>query len=452
MSPALSRRTLRNRDYSPWRGLGLSTTPLPVREGCHNTRTVDANRTRQIAVCAYTFAALAAGCLPYVEYGLRIDSAAVWGAAVGILSVTTIVLAYGWYRRAWTTIGRAALLLTGCWGAFAAAETVARLRTLHPFESHNIAVDGHRRAPFLGFTSLEEHRWNDRGKVASTDAKGFRNSGEAPRGIESLVVAMGGSSVFGYQLSDRETWVALLNARSEGEGTRWINAGINAYNSLQVLALAHTRVTPLSPAKVLYYGGLNDCGWTKLDATHIWADPDELYTNTAADYSARRFADRAPFTRGALGLWARHELFPWFSIVALGESKYAFAARGAPSPTSDLGRAVLEHNAHRFRRNMRAWVEILRLSEARPVLATMIYDAKKMNAIDGKCLEGHNQVLRDIAKEASVPLVDLEALSASEDVAELTQEDGYHPNVRGAQWLAEKLGRSLSPEHEATSP
>lgn len=107
-----------------------------------------------------------------------------------------------------------------------------------------------------------------------------------------------------------------------------------------------------------------------------------------------------------------------------------------------------------FEKNLRWMIATLREKKVRPILMTTNplrwtsklremygkppYDPEKADGFDTPVLAGYNEVVRSVARELDVPLVDVHAAFVAADPDRLLL-DGMHPNERGHQMVAELL-------------
>jgi hypothetical protein len=101
-------------------------------------------------------------------------------------------------------------------------------------------------APTDGAFIIREPGWND-AKV--TIAKGVRANGGSPAlGRSESILAVGDSFVFGEQLSDDESWPAILERET---GRRVTNGGVSGYGPLQAVLRAEQLVRTEAYATVI---------------------------------------------------------------------------------------------------------------------------------------------------------------------------------------------------------
>lgn len=102
---------------------------------------------------------------------------------------------------------------------------------------------------------------------ATTNALGFRGPDFEPRKAPGSlrVVALGGSSTFGFHSPDNRTYPYLLSqelARRHGEGVvEVINAGFPYYNTASILSLLRAEVLAYEPDVLTLYTGYSDASW-----------------------------------------------------------------------------------------------------------------------------------------------------------------------------------------------
>jgi len=109
------------------------------------------------------------------------------------------------------------------------------------------------------------HRPNGYNTLTTLNDYGFRNKEDVvePKPPGSLrIIAFGGSTTFGYNLRDGETYTerleALLRRDPDYAGTQVLNAGRITYSSAQNLILMKRLVPRLKPDYALLYEGVNE--------------------------------------------------------------------------------------------------------------------------------------------------------------------------------------------------
>lgn len=335
-----------------------------------------------------------------------------------------------------------AALVVGC--SFVEMILTYRLRLEDAFARYE--KWGHKRSLLFAFEATPNHKWVDAGATYTTDHFGFRthlggDSGEKRGGTR--IFTLGESSVFGYGLNDDETWAQLLETklrrRPDGRSLDVINAGNNGHTSLQTLFRFYTKVLPLEPSHVILYLGPNDLYGTGPDRLLI--TEDILFSGSVAQFWAAE-------TRGQ-NLYARSLLF---YVLQQGISPLRRLVRepGAADTASSDGPRLDEIPDQELRRLIDtiggAYIEnvgtICRMARAKgiePVLMTFMHNMQGRPRI---LLEHNNELLRKLASEEKIPLIDVaRAFESSADKWSYFFRDQYHPNRKGAEFIASTVAR-----------
>ena len=112
-----------------------------------------------------------------------------------------------------------------------------------------------------GYTLASGHRFRSGAYAISTNSLGLRGSEVKSGDVEHRRIAVvGGSSVFGYLVSDGQEACRLLEhrLRAGDPNVEVINAGVPGYNLFQTTIRYQETVAPLSPDVVVVYLGWND--------------------------------------------------------------------------------------------------------------------------------------------------------------------------------------------------
>lgn len=302
---------------------------------------------------------------------------------------------------------------------------------------------GHVRSPFFGFEVRPNHQWEIAGAVYSTDGDTFRthSTPRVARDREFLIVVMGGSAVFGYGLNDDETWPVLLEQRLRekfGRAVTVLNAGCNGHNTLQQLFRAYLRVLPLEPDLILHYGAINDVR-TDAELNQLIPFPRELVeARSTRDYLRLKNAGEGFYLENSLLLnrigrrlgWVGSDLAPRYRGAANGESGTATFMKTTDAYLRNLDslRALCDNQGTMF------------------VPVTFLADRAQLPPPYDRGLERFVSALREDCTERRLPLIDLtSAFQPVSDKSALFFKDHYHPNRRGAAFLAEHVPVVLAP-------
>ncbi len=332
-------------------------------------------------------------------------------------------------------------LIISVFAMFALTEMVLRWKFNDSFAEY--AKWGHKRSIFFGTEVRPNYRWQFAGATYTTDETGFRTnvSGRDWRNTDGVkIFVIGGSSAFGYGLNDDQTWEQGLQAdlrrRLASRNPYVIDAGNMGHNSLQILFRTYLRVLPLKPTHILFYENYNDVSPSKRAVDSIGIGEEVLFSKTMADYLAQKHAKENFYQRTVL-------------FHLLTESNL-FNSRDDKDPQDepDWDWATQENNGALFVRNIRALAKLCELDRVQLVLTTFIYDDVNISKNESRTIKYYNQLLRDFAQESGVTLIDLEALFVHvTPKEEYFFEDHYHPNPKGAEFIARNIADYFV-EHE----
>lgn len=305
---------------------------------------------------------------------------------------------------------------------------------------------GHKKSILFGFEAKPSHRWKAGGAIYSTDAFGFRSHPDQVEwnkaGLYKIFV-LGGSSTFGFHLNNHETWPVLLERAlkrgSDGTATPVVvNAANSGHNSIQCWLRFYLKVLPLKPDQVIYYEAINDVRPERLQSDSVFITESILFSKSVAEYLAKD-RQHEPFYRRTLICY-------FFERVAsklrrLFPKKANAEELVVPRTLTAEEQSVIHANGERFIQNVTG---IARLCQERRILLTLVtfmHDTEHMDFSVTFALHHYNRLLRRLAsKEKGVRLVDLEhAFQRVAGKKEYFFEDHYHPNLKGAAWMAEEI-------------
>jgi len=312
-----------------------------------------------------------------------------------------------------------------------------RLRLEDAFAQY--AKWGHKRSLLFAFEATPNHKWVDAGATYTTNRLGFRThlGGDSwEKGGGTRIFTLGESSVFGYGLNDDETWPHLLETKLRTSLDRRpldvINAGNNGHTSLQTLFRFYTKVLPLEPSHVILYLGPNDVYGTGPDRLLI--TEDILFSGSVAQFWAAETRGQNPYARSLLFYVLQRSVPPLQRIVP--EAADPASADGPrPNETPDqelqrlsdtIGRAYIE--------NVGTICRLARGKGIEPVLVTFMHNMRGRLRI---MLEHNNELLRKLASEEKIALIDVaRAFESSAAKGSYFFADQYHPNRKGAKFIA----------------
>lgn len=258
------------------------------------------------------------------------------------------------------------------------------------------------------------------------------------------VVVLGGSGTYTIKVPDyRQSFPAQLQQRLREKYGRAnvevVNAGVGGYNSWETLINLQFRVLDLQPDLVIFYDAIND--------VHARIVPPETYRG---DNSGQRRQWHTP----KRALWERSVLLRLLNqrlvLLPMGfvglegyvntENSYLRTWSRSPEMT-----AYLDSNPPTFfRRNIENMITVARQQKVGFVLSTWASCPLANDYITlpqyARGAAEHNAILKMVAAEQKVPLLDLAAVMPQNT---LYWFDGRHVNDAGAQIMAELFAKFL---------
>lgn len=302
---------------------------------------------------------------------------------------------------------------------------------------------GQMLSPFMGYENVPNHRWTRVGATYTTDASTLRHH-PTPRPAaddETLIVVLGGSSAFGYGLDDDETWPQQLetNLRNRlGPHVTVLNAGNNGHNTLQQFFRLYIRVLPLNPDIVLHYGAINDVR-PQREKNRLTRLPRGLPDVS----SSREFVRMA--NRGQ-GFYFENSLLIARAKTALELAYKKLTSHGLPVDLWKLPVEAYVETADLYVQNLDAMSLLCQSRGVRFVPITFIaaFDGMPQSLDIGTPYFVQRMKMHFRAGDGT--LIDLKpALEAIEEPANLFFPDLYHPNERGAAFIANHVADMLVP-------
>ncbi|HEY2386211.1 MAG TPA: GDSL-type esterase/lipase family protein [Candidatus Binatia bacterium] len=356
-------------------------------------------------------------------------------------SLLFVPLVVAWACRRAGGAGPAAAFLLSLGGLVIAAvlaETVLtqRLRTQDAFAEY--AAWGHERSILLGFEAKPSNTWTNAGATYTTDGFGFRTHlrGRWEDDAGPRIFTLGESSVFGYGLNDDQTWPHLLEEKLRAQrpdpALDVVNAGNNGYTSLQTLIRFYVRVLPHKPTMVVLYLGPNDLFGTGRDRLLI--SDDILFSGSVAEFWASATRGQNAYARSLLFYVVQQYVPPLAAVMRPPPVEETAATWTPEAHPGDELRQLLATIGDAYAENVRTLCLISRSKGVTPVIVTFMHD------MDGRrkvLLDHNNELLRALATEQGVALIDLAAAFESlPDKASYFFTDHYHPSPKGAEFIA----------------
>jgi lysophospholipase L1-like esterase len=270
------------------------------------------------------------------------------------------------------------------------------------------------------------------------------------------VVCLGGSTTFGYTVTDGEEWPARLREQL-GDGFDVVNAGRPGATTFADFPYLRDRLLRLEPDIVVLYEGFNDM-WRGV-RRHGGEQPDygRVDETMPAVWDA--------LDRGEPIRWPVRASFLTYRGAIWLKSRLPEPPRSRPDPPVGQGRfrfdpaivSIYEHN-------LRALVRLCRGHGVRPVVATFAacddpsrplseqerrlhYLTTQIPQLDvdsgQEGMDLYREITRQVAREEGAPLVDL-ARTMTKDLKAYT--DTIHFTPDGERLLAERLVAGLKVE------
>ena len=276
----------------------------------------------------------------------------------------------------------------------------------------------------------------------------------SPKGAgRSRIVALGGSTTFGYMVQDGEDWPSQLQ-RFLGPRHEVLNAGRPGATTFRNYAFLRDHLLNLEPDVVLLYEGFNDM-WRGV-RRHAGDQPDYGIVDEGLP------ANAVPVDQGEPARW------PWRASFLAYRSAVALAAHVNPWrpswPEPPAGRGPFRFDpavVAIYEQNLAAMVRLCRDRGVRPVILTfagcddasvpardrerrMAYVLRSIPQLDEQSAREGMEVYRErthrVARNLGVPLVDLDRLMTKDLAA---YADTVHFTPSGERQVAEILAQAL---------
>lgn len=249
-------------------------------------------------------------------------------------------------------------------------------------------------------------RW----KINSLGFRGKEIPIEKPQGV-FRIVAMGGSTTFGYCIENEEdTYPAILerllnNVYKGNPKIEVINAGVSGYMSAESLINFQMRILDLKPDGIILYHGIND-----LRA--------RMVPNFKGDYSHHRVVwsglrERSTYFSKLIEKSYILRVLRWKFTSYRSRGDLLLLVRNSP-PRSNQAQRVnyINSSVQPFIRNMRNIIKLAKSYDIKVLLLTFAYN-KAMLESHSHWHEGlieQNNALCELAESEQVPIVKLDSL------------------------------------------
>lgn len=262
------------------------------------------------------------------------------------------------------------------------------------------------------------------GVEATFDARGLREERVIGPKQGRRVLMIGDSVTFGHGLGQDETIARALERRAPG--LEVLNAGVPGYATEQEVRYLARLAPELKPDVVVLSVCLrNDLGVPPLDPLGVAKDlaPASKAQAWLFDHSALAFALGRALHRQA--------------VRASREDTDAEAQFLTPDAIAALTSEARAQEFVRMRERLRSFRDVARANGAQPLLALCPEELLVAGKVSREVVL---DPLLAIARELDLPALDLlPALQAPSPTPLLSEKDGVHPTVAGAERIAEAL-------------
>ena len=273
-----------------------------------------------------------------------------------------------------------------------------------------------------------------------------------PAGVQRIV-CLGGSTTFGWSVTDGQDWPSLLD-RLLGGGVEVVNAGRSGATTFRNFPYLRDHLLRLDPDVVVLYEGFND----------MWRGY-RLHGGERHDYGPVDEGiapGNEPLDQGGPLPWPWRPLFLTYHIGQKLEQRLSAPGHPGPEPTAETGPFVFDPEIVAiYEQNLVAMARLCRRNGVAPVIATfagcddptlpqdaqrerLAYVLREMPAFDvagaSEALELYREATRRVARAEDVPLVDLATLM-TKDLTAYT--DTVHFTPEGERQMAELMAEAL---------
>jgi len=319
-------------------------------------------------------------------------------------------------------------------------ETAFRWVTDKYYNPQNMLMRyGNKPSPYLVYEHYPNTDWRFMGIDYKTDNAGFRKgAAEMPAPLTedvARIAMVGGSSVFGYGLTDDKNWPSLLHKSMNKKNRKWeiINAGNNSHNSFQVLIRTYKSVLPHKPDAVIFYENYNDREQREA-VFNFTFNIESVFHAKWSQFTAKRYKNRSWYLRNLVFLHFMGVKLENMLRDEAGLQKLLIGQTGEP-------------DNEQFSTNLLMLKDLCRQKGIIFVVMTFIH-AREFDSPGAVGMRRRNVILRDMAKKYNLPIIDLEkSFESIENRKTYFLEDQYHPNRRGAKFIADKVEEFLSERH-----
>ena len=281
---------------------------------------------------------------------------------------------------------------------------------------------------------------------------GFRGeeiNTEKPPG-EYRIAMIGGSTTYSQLVADhRESWPYQtgenLKQICNKNNIAVINAGVGGYDSYQSVINFLFRVADLDPDLVVVHDGLNDIHSRLVTPTRYRGDNSGR--RRPWEPGIEPYFMKLASLRLAMTLISGHSFEPSIGFHYDNRSSTpGIVSSEVDARLGDTPMRVLSTNRPiYFERNLRDMVQLIRGKGAQPILATWPYstvhdDYMQTEHYRAGAIE-HNKIIRMLAKEEDVLLIDLDVDMPRE---KRYWADNRHVNAEGANIKAQFTSQSLA--------
>lgn len=304
------------------------------------------------------------------------------------------------------------------------------------------------KSAFMGFKGTKNYTLNHRTLKDYHNDRGFKTKNFKIKKDDSItrIVTLGGSSVYGYQLQNDQTWPSYLQSELNNKDSEYevINLGITNYNTFHILGLMNSLVLDMEPDIIILYESWNDI----------------KYFDSKKDSNTIEDTDQAPIYSKSYYLTDLSYFITFCRAVLnkISNEKNFSTRERAGSINSDKQLSNNSHGLSVYKRNINTLAAISRAHKIKLILSTQLSLYKDYNTEkeQGMLIFGRNNyyldaldrcdsILQDIANEyQNVYFINVKnGIEASPE----TMLDHIHPTKEGSEKIAKALSDFITKHH-----
>lgn len=288
--------------------------------------------------------------------------------------------------------------------------------------------------PYLVGVPRKNARVSYRGISYTHNAQGFRGRDFPARSVKIRVIAMGGSTTYGANVSDDQTWPVYLETLL-GSDYEVLNLGVLGYSTVEHITQAALIMPEYHPDILIIHTGLNDLRNLRIKGLL----PDYSDYHASSRYSTLGLCPEDGLPRlASLKVAVR---------ILQKVGLYPGCAFPRPAPQQDLSPASEEFAKHLYRRNLETLIAIAKRQGLRPILVPQVLVRERLEGGRLKWwipfvgddeliakMNEYNRIMEEVANQEGLQYVQAVASYswAKEDFA-----DPSHLNAEGNRKFAQ---------------